>query len=236
MSEERIDLGHSAGLDARWRRVAVPEEAFVRARILEVSDETHYRLATEHGLEIWAQAPEFSEFEVGKETRIFLTMHSEEFRLIPSLPGTSGIGIKRASLSVRDSGRHYKYLARIGGLYDWFVDRGYRTNSAALNMIVLLDVGFPVATLMRIDADSGVKAYFGFDDYVDGVGNFTITPSTPSVDSMYTLKAAPWSMRAVEVCYAETGNGLSKQRIPSKSERREVRKTCRDSKPRNDYV
>ena len=218
-----------------WRRAALPEEALTTVKILEEFDYDLYKIALTGGREVYAfSAGREETFEVGKDEKVFLQFDSTKFEVIPSWKDTAELGVWPES-SGEGPVKKYRYVGRIQGIYDWSVDSEYG-GSAHIGLSVLLDVGFPLAASFGFNPHSSERAYFGFSDRISGVGGFSMMHAVFLQDHVYYLKRPPWQMRSVDFVFIKDNADWYRPPMPSKTERREIRKKARDLEKEEERV
>lgn len=230
-------LNNISNLDNRTRRVVLPEEALVKVKILEASDPPDLvRIAVMNGQEFLVSTWKDESFEVGEEREVFLEFNSKEFGIVRSLLDDE-LGIWPVS---EHEGRvgGYRYAGRIGGMYDWHVEAGYRGPSL-IGLIVLLDVGFLMPVRFEFDSLAAEKAYFGFSDFVTGKGWFSISDASMIRNHVRYVKGPPWRMRSTEFRFIEDeSHWHPSPPPPSKARRKAIRRKARteDSKSANTRI
>jgi hypothetical protein len=211
-----------------WHRIAFPEEAITTVKILEELDVELYKVALPGGREAYAaSAGRDEQFDVGKDEKVYLEFYSTKFRPITPPKDPSGLGIWPESSS-DGTVRRYRYAGRILGMYDWSAT-GESGGISSIRFVALLDVGFPLTFSFEFNLRETEKTYLGFSDYVGGEGFFEIMHAGYLQDRAYFLKTPPWQRRPIDIVFIKDDADWFRPPMPSKAERKEIRKKARAS-------
>ena len=210
------------------RAIVLPPEALVWAEILKVEDTCIY-LRLGAGLEIWAYMPEQEVMEtvVGQRRQIYLMMQTERFE-VDTGSEEDETGFLAPVDDSTNSARRYRYRGEIRGFYDWHIQRNYATPEAKLAMYVLADTKPSIAVILELSLSDSRKVYFGYGDRIRGEGSFTASLSGHfRADPRHTALNPPWHRSRADSVHAQMEDVPATAHIPSRNERRQLRKMSR---------
>lgn len=187
----------------------IPESAIMDLEILE-SKGNHVKLRTTQALTIWAESREEDEIATGR-MKAFLACHLDEQRISTKSESYADRGVYPEGEAADAVQYGYRVAGRVGGLYDWQLVPG----SCRVNLGFTLDVGFELLCYMESEGRFG----FGLGSYLEGRGVFLVAEaSKEAVQELFSLQQGPcWSFQVTS----------KSQVLPSKRERRELRKLYR---------